>query len=241
MSVNVNGEDADGTAELLWGTRAAPTRGPKRSLSVDKIADVAVAAADAEGIEAVSMQRVAESLAVTKMSLYRYVAGKSELVAVMIERAVGDPPDLSAVPGGWRPRVERWARLMSAAWDAHPWVPWATVGDRVVGPREAGWSEAALAAMDETALTPTQRMDVVTTVSGLLRNTQSGIVTGTQPWHAERHVQLVHERSGSFPALSRAATAGTRNPRQAREFGLRCFLDGVELEIERLEADEPES
>ena len=67
--MNVHGEAVGATVELLWGDRAAPTRGPKRSLSVEQIADVAVAAADADGIEAVSMQRVAESLdAVTERS-----------------------------------------------------------------------------------------------------------------------------------------------------------------------------
>ena len=233
MSVNVHGEDAVAAVDLLWGERTAPTRGPKRSLSVEQIADAAVSAADAGGIEAVSMQGVAESLDLTKMSLYRYVAGKSELVAVMIERAVGDPPDLRRVRGGWRPRLERWARLMSATWDEHPWLPWATVGDRVIGPREAGWTEAAVAAMDNTPLAPDQRMDVVTTVSGLLRNTQSGIVTGTQPWHAAPHVQLMREHADRFPALGRVVAGGRpRNPRQARDFGLRCFLDGVELEIQ---------
>ena len=212
MSVNAPGEEAGSTVELLWGDRAAPTRGPKRSLSVERIADAAVATADAEGIEAVSMQRVAESLDLTKMSLYRYVSGKSELVAVMIERAVGDPPDLSRVRGGWRPRLERWARLMSASWDEHPWLPWATVGSRAIGPREAGWTEAAVATMDKTPLATDQRMDVVTTVSGLLRNTQSGIVTGTQPWHAEQHVQLIREHADRFPALASVAAGARSGP-----------------------------
>ena len=63
------------TVELLWGRRAAPTRGPKASLNIERIAAAAVAVADAEGIDAVSMQRVAEGLDFTKMSLYRHVAG----------------------------------------------------------------------------------------------------------------------------------------------------------------------
>lgn len=236
MSVNVNDEQEGGTVELLWGDRAAPTRGPKPSLSVEQIADAAVSTADAGGIDALSMQRVAENLDVTKMSLYRYVSGKSELVAVMIERAVDDPPDLSRVRGGWRPRLERWARLMSATWDAHPWLPWATAGDRVIGPREAGWTEAAVAALQDTPLTSDACMDVVTTVSGLLRNTQSGIVAGTQPWHAERHVRLIRMHADRFPNLSRIAESASRTPRQARDLGLRCFLDGVELHIGNLTA-----
>jgi hypothetical protein len=167
------------------------------------------------------------------MSLYRYVSGRSELVAVMVERAVGEPPDLSRVPGGWRPRLERWVRLMSATWEDHPWLPWATVGARVVGPREAGWTEAAVAALEDTTLSPGQRMDVISTVSGLLRNTQSGLVAGTQPWHDATLIRLVGEQPDRFPALGRAAKVRARSPRQAREFGLRCLLDGVEQHIQR--------
>ncbi len=126
------------TIDLLWGMRTAPSRGPKATLTIEKIAAAAVRVADADGIDAVSMQRVAESLDFTKMSLYRHVSGKADLVAVMIEHAVGDPPDLQRVKGGWRPRLERWARALSATWEEHPWLPGVTVGDRVMGPREIG-------------------------------------------------------------------------------------------------------
>ena len=104
------------TVELLWGMRAASTRGPKATLNVEKIAAAAVAVADTDGIDAVSMQRVAEDLSFTKMSLYRHVAGKADLVAVMIEHAVGTPPDLHRVKGGWRPRLEtRWPEALPGA------------------------------------------------------------------------------------------------------------------------------
>src|ERR1700712_5698711 len=89
------------TAEFLWQERSKPTRGPKPALTLDQIADAAVAIADAEGLDAVSMQRVAADLGYTKMSLYRYLPGKAELVAAMVERALGGPPSI-AVDGEWR-------------------------------------------------------------------------------------------------------------------------------------------
>lgn len=204
---------ADGgpTVDLLWRAPVAGTRGPKPALSLQRIAEKAVEVADSDGITAVSMQRVAEALAFTKMSLYRYVTGKSDLIALMIEHAVGAPPDLRRVRGGWRTKIERWARLLSDSWDEHPWVPGVTTGERVMGPREIGWVEAGVAALDATVLTPHERFDVVVLISGHLRNTQSGDVAGTQPWHAGPHATLIGENADRFPHLARIAP-----PRSAR-------------------------
>ena len=55
--------------DLLWGRRGAGTRGPKADLSVDAIVETAVAIADADGLDAVSMARVANGLGFTTMSL----------------------------------------------------------------------------------------------------------------------------------------------------------------------------
>lgn len=88
--------DPTRTVELLWGLREPWTGGgPKPTLSIEQIARTAVDIADAEGFDAVTMQRVAGQLDYTKMALYRYVASKNELIAAMIEAAVGDPPDLT--------------------------------------------------------------------------------------------------------------------------------------------------
>ncbi|HYJ67614.1 MAG TPA: TetR/AcrR family transcriptional regulator [Nocardioidaceae bacterium] len=232
MAEQTHDDQLNETAELLWGMRAAPTRGPKATLNVDKIAAAAVGVADAEGIDNVSMQRVAESLHFTKMSLYRHVSGKADLIAVMIELAVGEPPDLRRVRGGWRRRLERWVRSMSATWEEHPWLPGVTVGDRVMGPREMGWTESAVAALGDTPLTPTERMDVVTLLSGHIRNTQALDVAGTQPWHDRSHIDLVREHPDRFPALVDYSARQTRTPQQNRDFGLRCVLDGVEKVID---------
>src|SRR3954453_16348748 len=114
------------SVEFLWGERAQPTRGPKPALTLERIADAAVAVADAEGLAAVSMQRVAAELGKTKMSLYRYLPGKAELVALMVEQAIGEPPELRA--GGWREALTEWSELLFAAYLRHPWAVGATVG-----------------------------------------------------------------------------------------------------------------
>ena len=73
--------DAAGVLELLWGI-AGPRgrRGPRPGLSVERIVRAAIAIADRDGLEAVTMRRLADSLGVRPMALYTYVPGKSELL-----------------------------------------------------------------------------------------------------------------------------------------------------------------
>ena len=108
------------TTEFLWGKRAQPTRGPKPGLSLDRIAAAAIEIADAEGLAAVSMQRVAADLGFTKMSLYRYLPGKADLVALMVERAIGEPPTVET--RALRTGLKEWSQGLLAAYLRHPWA-----------------------------------------------------------------------------------------------------------------------
>ncbi|CAM3550442.1 TetR/AcrR family transcriptional regulator [Kibdelosporangium persicum] len=239
---NVFGDHAD-VVELLWGLREPPSRGPKPTLSVERIARVAMGIADTDGLAAVSMQRVAGELDVTKMALYRYVSGKPELLAAMIELAAGDPPDLSGVPGGWRGKLEEFVRRLAIVWRQHPWLPWSTLGDRPMGPRELGWIESAISALAGTGLTGEEQLDAVFILFGLIRNTQSMSTAGTQPWDADKNVkplmqELLHRYGDRFPALTAATTGTTCSSRDnGREFGVHRYLDGLEALINQRASD----
>src|SRR5438874_1240559 len=84
----------------IWERLDAMVRTPQTTLTHPQIAEAAVALADAEGLAAVSMRRLAEQLGVSTMALYRYVANKDELLELMID-AVGDGVWLE-VPTAWR-------------------------------------------------------------------------------------------------------------------------------------------
>src|ERR1700750_3099854 len=83
-----------------WGVKTVTTKGPKPGLSLERIVAAAVRMADAEGLDAVSMNRVAKELGTGAMSLYRYVESKQELLALMIDAAIGEVPPTPA--GGGR-------------------------------------------------------------------------------------------------------------------------------------------
>jgi AcrR family transcriptional regulator len=79
-------DDAAKVLELLWGTaRPRGRRGPRPALSTERIVRSAIAIADRDGLEAVTMRRLAESLGVRPMALYTYVPGKRELLDLMLD------------------------------------------------------------------------------------------------------------------------------------------------------------
>jgi AcrR family transcriptional regulator len=229
MSAN---EDPKAVAELLWGLRKPGNRGPRAAFDVAQVAAAAAKVADTEGLKAVSMHRVAAELGLTKMALYRYVNGKTELMAIMIEAAVGTPPDLNALTG-WRAKLEEYARQLSAAWRRHPWLPSITVGDRVMGPRETAWPETALSAVADTPLTERERLDAVMVVSHHIRATHAAATPGTQTWTAGNAAPIMRDllllNADRFPLL--ATTQAAPSATTTQEFGLHAILDGLEQAI----------
>lgn len=224
------------TLRLLWGPHPKPSRGPKPALTLDRIARTGVEIADVEGLAALSMQRVAAQLGYTKMSLYRYVPGKAELVALMVEAAVGDPPGTDSA-GGWRERLAAWTHALAMIFQRHPWLLDATVGPRLLGPRELAWTEQAVAALDDTGLTGAERMDAVVLLAGHVRGIAQQ-ARAADPGHgAEAQFvaalgELLREHGDRYPALSAALThQGSQD--QALDFGLNCILDGLGVLVAR--------
>ncbi|MEW1750405.1 TetR/AcrR family transcriptional regulator [Streptomyces angustmyceticus] len=236
--------DQAGSVEVLWGGRGRPSRGPKPALSLERITHTAMALADTGGLGAVSMQRVAAELDFTKMSLYRYVPGKNELVALMIDTALGEPPAPEAPAGsgrdgsGWRAALRAWAEALAAVHHRHPWLLEAAVGPRVMGPHELGWIDGALAALAGTGLTGGERLDAVVVVTGHVRtlarvaaSTGLGSTRAKGPEEAMSAAlnELLAGRADRFPAVAAAvADSGGASRDQAWEFGLERILDGLE-------------
>ncbi|GAB2687395.1 TetR/AcrR family transcriptional regulator [Kitasatospora kifunensis] len=224
---------------LLWGEQDQPTRGPKPSLTPHRIAEAAVAIADAEGLDAVSMGKVAAEFGVSAMALYRYVPGKAELVELMVESVLAPAPDLSAAGAGWRPQITEWAVQSVRIHRAHPWLLAATAMRRqLMGPNQLAWLDAALAALEPTGLTAAQQHQVFVLVAGLVRS-----LVQQQLDFDEEHSQewnrltgeLLDRHADRFPALTRAIAAGAfaPDPVDPLEFGLARILDGVQALIDQ--------
>lgn len=94
---------------------------PKSNLRRAEIVAAAVRIADAEGVEAVSMRRLAGELGMATMTTYTHVADKDELLdlmrdAVAVEMLLPEP-----IPDDWREALRAIAHRTRAAYEAHPW------------------------------------------------------------------------------------------------------------------------
>jgi AcrR family transcriptional regulator len=222
---------------LLWDRRATPRRGPKPALSLEAIARVGIGIADADGLVGVTMQHVADALGVTKMALYRYVPGKAEMIALMIDIGLGEPPQFGGQAGNWRLALDEWARQIFSRFWQHPWTLEVTVGPRAIGPNELGWMEAAVATLAGTGLEGGEMLDVAATLAGHVRAIaqQRPAQPGGSPEQAmEATVAgVLRGREERFPALKAALDSAAEHGSQdlALDFGLARILDGVGLLI----------
>jgi AcrR family transcriptional regulator len=152
-----------------WGLARTPQRGPKPELSVESIVDAAVRIADAEGLEAVTMARVARELGFTPMSLYRHVTSKDDLVQLMNDAAfdipIPSPEESAGVP--WRQTLAAWTRAVRRHYLRHPWkldIPVSGVPSMPNAVRLADW---ALRGMRDLPLTDAERISLLLTLSAL--------------------------------------------------------------------------
>lgn len=219
--------------ELLWGTQQRARRGPKPALSLERIVGEAIALADAEGLANLSMQRLAERLGFTKMSLYRYVPGKAELTALMLDTAIGTPPDPTP---DWRAGLQRWADTIFARYSAHPWTIDLTTGQRPIGPNELGWMETALVALADTGLTGSERLDTIVLLNGHVRSLVEQLAPpNAAPDPAAQFAETIAAAGHHYPATTAAFAeeAASPAPSNALQYGIDRILDGLAVLINR--------
>jgi len=231
-----------GSVAAAWGVRERPHKGPKPALSLARIVEAAVRLADAEGLDAVSMGRVAGELGAAPMSLYRHLSAKEELLELMTDAAWGDPPPKAAAGETWRADLARWAWALRAAAQRHRWVVRIALNSLPVMPHQVAWFENALACMAGTGLTEARKGSVVMLLAGYVRNivaTEADIGAAVaasgldmSAWMASYSGMLRRLADPQrFPALRKFVEAGVFDvadgPDDEFVFGLDRILDGI--------------
>ncbi len=131
-------------------------------LSREQIGQTAVAIADAEGFNDVSMRRVARELGAGTMSLYHYVRNKDELLTLMWDVVMGGLiiPE-SELTGDWRRALSKIARASRQAFKEHPWAFEAMGEPAGSGPNGLRHFEQSMAAVSELSAPPRDRLALV--------------------------------------------------------------------------------
>ncbi|GAA1202299.1 GntR family transcriptional regulator [Pseudonocardia alaniniphila] len=217
---------------------------PDAALTPERIVAVAIAVADAEGLDGLSMRRVAAELGAATMALYRHVVDKDDLVLRMLDAALGEWRAPVDAPDGWRPRLEIAGRTLWALFRRHPWLapamsmtrPQAVAGGLAL-------SEWTLAALDGSGADHTTVMTAYLTLVNYVRGTgvnlepeaEAEAATGLNPdqWMDTQEAAIRSVLGdGRFPTFERVlSTPYDFDLDVLFEFGLQRLLDGFALVI----------
>ena len=169
--------------ELLWEGDPRPTRGPRPGLTLDRIVAAGIALADREGIDALSMRRVAGELGVGAMSLYRHVPGKAELLALMLDRVSAPDEDVvrAAQSGRWRDVLATVAHGSYRMYLTHPWLLQVNWTRPAMGPNSVAGMELFMRGLGGLPITDQERISVLITIDGFV----TGVGPSADP--ARRH------------------------------------------------------
>jgi len=132
---------------VIWMRPEGGSRGPRASYTRDDVARAGIALADAEGIDAVSMRRIAAHLGTGTASLYRYVARKDDILELMVDAALGEAPPVS-LTGDWPEDLRTLAYRIRDTALRHPWLAPLTAARPTLGPHSLAEIELVLSVFD---------------------------------------------------------------------------------------------
>ncbi|MFC5403155.1 TetR/AcrR family transcriptional regulator [Cohnella soli] len=232
---------------LSWGFVKQQRRGPKGELSVKQIVEAAIAIADKDGISAVSMSRIAQSLGFSTMSLYRYIDSKEDLLTLMQDTIceISIPPD--EPNKDWREMMREYVRATVGVFLKHPWFGDLPVSGVPLTPNNLHIVDWALRSMRELPLNDYEKLSMVLLLSSyarssglIMRDMDRAVQQGSAPEAFSGNVYtdalktlVTPER---FPDLSPIVQSGVYTEENNFDtpvnndfdFGLERILDGIE-------------
>jgi AcrR family transcriptional regulator len=227
--------------ELLWNPPPPPAgRGPRPRTSLAEVVDAGVAIADAEGLDALSVRKVASHLGIGAMSLYTYVPGRSELIELMIDRVYADHP-LPDPALGWRARVEEWMRATWRTYSDHPWLLDYNMARLPIGPHVLDVEEALYAALHAAGFTGAENVALANLIRWQLLGAARATIgdaaeerhTGVSAeayWESRSSFWITYFDPTRFPSMAAVWEAGGFDDPAGWDFDrmITRLLDGIE-------------
>jgi AcrR family transcriptional regulator len=209
--------------QRLWAAPTPARRGPKPTLSVERIVEAAFELAEGEGLDAVSMARVGQALGVSPMALYRHVSGKDELLMLLADRLAAELPDLSAADG-WRGGLEAWIRAQIEFAVARPWFLDLPLSAALPGPHRLRWIDQAFRIMADLPLAAEETFAIVGMLAQLVLGEARVQVEGRRA-----AAEVVRRAAGLPPSTPEAeldpAALAAANPYASFEVMLQRYAD----------------
>ncbi|MFF3908949.1 TetR/AcrR family transcriptional regulator C-terminal domain-containing protein [Streptomyces sp. NPDC001848] len=201
---------------VIWARPERTGRGPKPAYTRSDIAAAAVRVADAEGLDAVSMRRVAAELGCGTMSLYNYVPRKEDLYELMMD-AVGGEHELWEPSGDWRADMLLMAHQTRALMHRHPWLPRLISGHYGFSPNALRYLEHCLRSLEPLEASAGTKLELIAMVNGVVTTAVANELSAaerarTLPWSAEQEqaVRMAYLggqlATGAYPRLAAALT-----------------------------------
>lgn len=230
----------------MWDAEAHPRRGPRPAISREAIVRAGLDVADTEGIEALSMRKVAQALGIGTMTLYTHVANKDELLDLMDDEVMGEVVVPGEMPADWREALSEIARRTARAMLDHEWMGGAMHRRPLPGPNALMHVEQSLAAVAPLGLDAATAGEILSIVDDFamgfalreIASRQWRWAEGDEPSPAMDEPPAYLRRlldSGRYPHLQKvAAESGFERPGEDRfERGLQWLLDGIEAALAR--------
>ncbi len=220
--------------------RAEPAR--RIPITLGRIIAAALELIDREGLGALSMRNLASELQTGTTTLYRYVAGKNEVLVLVTDAVLGETKLRRPVEGmGWREVLEELAHSMRTVLGSHPNVAALFATAVPVGPNSLRGRELVLSVLRERGLDETLAANVYTAVAhqvlaSVLQEPMNDFRAGGLGASKSLTLRDFYRSlpAGQYPHLVELADKLTsRTATEEFEFGLGCLLDGVELRLQQ--------
>ncbi len=191
----------------IWDIPERGARGPKGRHSRAAIAAAAVALADTEGLDAVTMRRVADRLGLGTMSLYNYVPGKEHLIQLMIDHVGGEYRYPRRRPAEPRQAIIDLARQGWAITQRHPWLPRVIHTPPAFGPNALRYVDYFLGLLRDADVDTGAKMELLGLVNGFALS-YGGVQAALAEQRARTGVSAGQQAAAQVAALLRAAASG---------------------------------
>jgi len=224
----------------IWELPEQGGRGPKARYSRAAIAAAAVALADAEGLDAVTMRRIAAGLGLGTMSLYTYVPTKDHLVQLMIDEVGGEYQFPAGPPRDIREAIVALARQGRDITQRHPWLPRVVLSHPpLMGPAALRYVDYFLGLLSGTGLDAGRKMELLGLVNGFAvsyggmqaalaeERARTGVTAEQQAAAQVSHL-IAAAASGRYPNLATVLAAPAPAERDADEVFDSCISRLVE-------------